>query len=278
MVLSKPFRVEVELPPPDERLVAPGTPYEVYDGELVHVPPADRPHGERHAKVSGLIEACVRPEFSVGIDVLTRTSRTSDIAPDISVWPRAPDPVTGRARIPELAFEVVSTQSLDNAADKARRLVARGVRRVFAIDVERGWALEWSDELDAWQRYPGISIEDPVLAVPLPVLPLARAISIDDAMARALVAKHNPIIAAEQAESRQQGRAEGLAHGRREGVIEGVLEGMRRALLGLLAARDVAPDPADRARILGERDLQRLERWLARAATGAILADILADP
>ncbi|HEX3764909.1 MAG TPA: Uma2 family endonuclease [Kofleriaceae bacterium] len=270
MVLSKPFQIEVELPPPDERLVAPGTPYEMYDGELVHVPPADRPHGERHSRVSGLIEACVRPEFSVAIDVLTRTSRTSDIAPDITIWPRALDPVTGRQRIAELAFEVVSTQSLDNAADKARRLVARGVRRVFAIDVESGWALEWSEEQDAWQRYPGTSIDDPVLAVPLPVLPLARAMSIDDAMARALVAKNNPVIAAEKAESRRQGR--------REGVMEGVLEGVRRALLQLLAARGVALDPADRSRILGERDLQRLERWFSRAANGASLADILADP
>src|SRR5258705_9954886 len=167
MVLSKPLHAEAELPPVDERLVEPETRYEMYDGELVYVPPSDHAHGERQAKASALIEACVRPEFSVATEMLTRTSRTSDIAPDISVCPRALDPATGRRRIAELAFEVVSTQSLGNAADKARRLLARGVRRVFAIDVEHGRALEWSGALAAWQRHPGICIEDPVLAVPL---------------------------------------------------------------------------------------------------------------
>ena len=273
-MLSKPLPIEAEVPAPDERLVAPGTPYEMYDGELVHVPPTDSAHGERQSKVSGLIEACVRPEFSVAIDMLTRTSRTTDLAPDISVSPRALDPATGRRQIAELAFEIVSTQSLGNAADKARRLVARGVRRVFAIDVEGGRALEWSDSLQAWQRYPGTSIEDPVLAAPLPILPLARAASIDDAVARALVTKNNPVIASEKADSRQQGRREGLAYGRRDGIAEG----LRRALLQLVAARGIALEPADRARILGERDLERLERWFARAARGAPIADILADP
>lgn len=276
MVLSKPFQVEVETEPPpaDERLVAPGTPYEMVDGELVHVPPADRPHGERQSQVSGLMEACVRPEFSVAIDVLTRVSRTSDIAPDISVWPRAPDPVTGRSQLAELAFEIVSTQSLADAADKARRLVARGVRRVFAIDVEGSRALEWSAVLAAWQRYPGTSIEDPVLAAPLPILPLVRTIRIDDAMARALVAKNNAVIAAEKAGSREEGRQQGIV----EGIREGVREGVRRSLFQLLAARGIALDPADHARILGERDLQRLERWFSRAADGASVADLLADP
>src|SRR5262249_18335527 len=120
MVLSKPLHADVELPPVDERLVEPETPYEMYDGELVYVPPADYAHSDRHSKASALIEACVRPEFSVATDMLTRTSRTSDIAPDISVYPRALDPATGGRRVAELAFEIVSTQSLSNAADKAR--------------------------------------------------------------------------------------------------------------------------------------------------------------
>src|SRR5436190_21159610 len=158
MVLSKPLHAEVELPPvdaelppEDDRLVAPETRYEMVDGELVYVPPSDYDHGDRQSKASGLIDACVRPEVSVVTEVLTRTSRTSDIAPDISVYPRALDPATGRRRVPELAFEIVSTQSLASAADKARRLSARGVRRVFAIDVERNRAMEWSGALEAWR-------------------------------------------------------------------------------------------------------------------------------
>lgn len=289
MVLSKPLQADVELPPvdtelppEDERLVAPETPYEMVDGELVYVPPSDYEHGERQLKAAGLIDACVRPEFSVVTEVLTRTSRTSDIAPDISVYPRGRDPVTGRRRAPELAFEIVSTQSLANAADRARRLSARGVRRVFAIDVERNRAMEWSVGLAAWRLLDiDACIEDRVLAVALAIDPLVKAAVMDDEVARALIAKNNPVIAAEKAashwkgtmEGREEGLVEGLAHGRHEGVVDGV----QRSLLQLLVARGIPLDEADRARILGERDLPRLERWLARAVHAASIADVLAD-
>lgn len=293
MVLSKPIQAEIELPPvdpelppEDERLVAPGTPYEMVDGELVRVPPSDWDHGARQSKAAALIEACVRPEFSVVTDVLTRVSRTTDIAPDITVYPRAPDPATGRRQVAALAFEVVSTQSLASAADKARRLAARGVRRVFAIDVERNRAMEWSSGLEAWRLLDiAARIEDPVLAVGLAIEPLVKAAVMDDAIARALIAKDNPVIAAEKAASHSKGEekglarglakglAEGLAHGRHEGVVDGV----QRSLLQLLAARGIALDEAGRARIVEERDLQRLERWLARAVHATSLADVLAD-
>jgi Uma2 family endonuclease len=304
MVLSKPFQadiepVDAELPPEDERLVAPETPYEMVDGELVYVPPSDYDHGERQSKAAGLIEACVRSEFSVVTEVLTRVSRTTDIAPDISVYPRERDPATGRRRVPELAFEIVSTQSLASAADKARRLSARGVRRVFAIDVERNRAMEWSRGLEAWRLLDiAACIEDPVLAVGLAIGPLVRAANMDDAIARALIAKNNPIIAAEKAashgkgqeeglarglarglvEGREEGREEGLVEGRAHGRHEGVVDGVQRSLFQLLAARGIALDEVYRARILEERDLQRLERWLARAVHAASLADVLADP
>jgi Uma2 family endonuclease len=295
MVPPSPVQVDLEpmdaeLPPEDERLVAPETPYEMVDGELVYVPPSHYDHGERQSKAAGLIDACVRPEFSVVTEVLTRVSRTTDIAPDISVYPRARDPATGRRQVAELAFEVVSTQSLANAADRARRLSARGVRRVFAIDVERNRAMEWSRGLEAWRLLDvGACLEDRVLAVALAIEPLVKAVRMDDAIARALIIKNNPVIAAEMAashrkgkvegreqgreEGREEGREQGLAHGRHDGVVDGV----QRSLLQLLATRGIALDEADRARILEERDLQRLERWLARSVHAASAADALAD-
>jgi hypothetical protein len=56
------------------------------------------------------------------------------------------------------------------------------------------------------------------------------------------------------------------------------VDGVQRSLLQLLAARGLALDEADRARILETRDLQRLERWLDRALHGERIADVLADP
>src|SRR4051812_11606832 len=125
--------VEPELPDVDERLVAPETRYEIHDGELVHMPPAGEAHGTRHSKVQTLVEIHTGPAFDVACDMLTRTSETTDLAPDVSVFPRARDPVTGGRQIEQLAFEVVSTESLGHAGRKAAKLLARGVRRVFAI-------------------------------------------------------------------------------------------------------------------------------------------------
>jgi hypothetical protein len=45
----------------------------------------------------------------------------------------------------------------------------------------------------------------------------------------------------------------------------------------LLAARGVAVDSATRERIVAERDLQRLDRWIARAASCATADELFAD-
>src|SRR4051812_40837375 len=124
-----------KLPEVDQRLVEPETRFEIIDGRRVYVAPADEPHGERHSGVDRLLGAHRAAGYSVAVDMLTRTSRIDDIAPDVSVYPTARDPRTGGRQLEELAFEVASTESLGHAGTKARKLVARGVRRVFAIDL-----------------------------------------------------------------------------------------------------------------------------------------------
>jgi Uma2 family endonuclease len=249
------------LPSIDDRLVEPETRYEMYDGELVYVPPADPPHGIRHSKISALVEAHAAADFEVASDMLTRTSKTSDVAPDVSVFPSARDPVTGGRQLEQLAFEVVSTQSIKRAGQKAAKLTERGVRRVFAIDVERARALEWSRALGGWAVLdPDARIEDPTLGATLPIAALLHAAKADDAMACALIAKHNPAIEAVKSEALQQG----LARGRAEAVLE------------LLALRGIAMDAADRARILSESDPAQLARWIARATTCTTAAELFA--
>jgi Uma2 family endonuclease len=255
------------LPPVDARLAEPETRYEIYDGELVHVPPADEPHGTRHSKISALVEAHAASEFDVASDMLTRTSRASDVAPDVSVFPRARNPETGGRQLEQLAFEVVSTESLGHAARKAAKLTARGVRRVFAIDVERARALEWSRPLETWSVLdPSGHIEDPTLAAPLPIDALVSAAKADDAMVRAFVAKRNPVIEAVKDAAR------------RDGVAEGLCRGLAEALADILHMRGISLTDADRARIAGERDPDRLRRWLARASTCASAAELFAEP
>jgi len=151
--------------------------------------------------------------------------------------------------------------------------------------------LEWSAPLGAWQVLAVRDfIEDAALALPLPIEAMLDAARADDAMAGALVARHNPVIEAVRAEDRAAGKAEGSRRGKAQGIQEGlrrgkaqgvqeglrrgrakgVQEGLRRAkaedVLAVLAARNVAVGKAARARILGERDRAQLDRWLAVAA------------
>jgi Uma2 family endonuclease len=260
-------RVGPVLPAVDDRLVAPDTRYEMLEGRLVHVSPADPPHGTRHSKVSALLEAHTGLEFTVASDMLTRTSEHSDIAPDVSVFPSAPDPETGGRQLEQLAFEVVSTQSLGNAGGKAAQLAARGVRRVFAIDVERSRVLEWSAGLSTWSVLdPAGHIDDPALDAPLPIEALVGTARADDAVARALLLKRNPVLV--------QKLAEGHAEGKIEGKAEGKIEGKAEALIMVLTARGIVLDDVTRMRFLGERDAHRLDRWIVRATTCKTLADL----
>jgi hypothetical protein len=100
---------------------------------------------------------------------------------------------------------VVSTQSLAKAGGKAAKLAGRGVRRVFAIDVERPRALEWSAVLGTWSLLDsGDVITDPALEVALPIEALIRDAKADDAVQRALDAKRNPVLEAIKARSRAE--------------------------------------------------------------------------
>ena len=232
------------LPPVDERLVMPETRYEIHDGRVMYVSPADEPHGSRHSKLSALLEAYVRDEYDVATDMLTRTSATSDVAPDASVFPRARDPETGRRQLEELAFEVLSTERLAEAQGKAAKLAERGVRRVFALDLGSQRVLEWSKSLETWQMLsPAGVIDDAVFAIPLPVEALVRAGKADDAVAQALIAKGNPAIERE------------VARGKAEFVLE------------LLAARGLEVPDEVRTRVLGCSDPTRLVAWLRLAVS-----------
>jgi Uma2 family endonuclease len=244
------------LPPVDARLVAPESGYEVVDGRVVKVTPSDGPHGIRHSKISALLEAYAREGYEVASDMLTRLTEVDDMAPDVSVFPAAHDPITGGRQIEELAFEVVNTERLSKAGAKAAKLVARGVRRVFAIDVVRQRAFEWSTELDAWAICSDSSnIEDRALVMPLPIEALVRAAKTDDAIARALLSKGNPVLRTALAQSKLEGKAE--------------------ALLAILQARGLSASAAERNRILRSRSEAELDAWLVCAFSCSSIAELL---
>jgi predicted transposase YdaD len=75
-----------------------------------------------------------------------------------------------------------------------------------------------------------------------------------------------------------QGRAEGRTEGLVEGRAEGRAEEAARALLTVLRARGLAVPDTLRERILAQKDPERLERWLEKAAVTNSVAAILDEP
>jgi Uma2 family endonuclease len=255
-------------PDVDARLVMPETRFEIIEGEVEYVAPSDEPHGTRHSKISALLEAYAAKGYDVASDMLTRTSLKGDMAPDASVFPAARDPRTGGRQIEALAFEVLSTERLGHAARKARALTERGVRQVFAIDVERKGALVWSRATNTWKILPlDGAIEDRALALPLPLRALVDAASTDDAVAQALIAKKNPVIAMALADARQEGELEGERRGERNGVI--------RALLAVLAARGLKLRKKQEKQIRSTEDATLLASWLMRSVSCASADELL---
>jgi predicted transposase/invertase (TIGR01784 family) len=75
-----------------------------------------------------------------------------------------------------------------------------------------------------------------------------------------------------------KGREEGLAKGREEGLTKGREEGLAKGLLAVLRARGLAVPDAVREHILAQKDAERLERWMEKAAVAASVAEVIDEP
>ncbi len=71
-----------------------------------------------------------------------------------------------------------------------------------------------------------------------------------------------------------QGRTEGLS----EGLSRGRTEEAARAVLTVLRVRGIPVSEGARERILAQKDPERLERWLEKAAVAASVAAVLDEP
>ncbi|MEQ8455828.1 MAG: Uma2 family endonuclease [Sandaracinaceae bacterium] len=240
-------------PPVDDHIVREGARYEVIHGRLIMAPPADEPHGRAHTGLAYVLAAHVTDAYAVALDMLTRTSETNDFAPDASVYPTARSESGGR-QLEELAFEIVSQQSMSVSTDKARELTRRGVRRVFCILVRKARVLEWSRETDDWTLMSDDGeIDDRCFARPLPIRTLVDTASTDGAVVAALRARG--ALRELEDERRAEGRAEGRA-----GALRDAIRSLA-AVLDLdvdeahLASLD--PDALDALRL----HLERERRW-----------------
>lgn len=261
MAVSSGTTVHTDFPAVDERLVAPGCGYEIEDGEIVRWEHADEVQGVIRCALGALLCAHRATGREAGVNLLTRVTERDDFASHACVWPSALDPVTGGRQIEELAFYVLSTERLARAARKAGKLAARGVRRVFALDVVKQHAFEWSRELGTWALLPPTgAIGDPALAVALPVGALFDRDAAELATVRAYRAMRDPEFLAE----REAGREEGRKRGR--------VEMLRRQLVHRFGALERSLD--DR---LAAASIAELDRYLERLLTAETAAAVFGD-
>jgi hypothetical protein len=185
------------MPNVDDHLVEPETTREeMVRGRRISAQPAKPPHADRHANVDYVIRAHTAPGYIAASDLLTRVGPGSDFATDTCVRREGIDPATGTRYLEELAFEVVSEQSLRDITERAEDLSNRGVRRLIAVFVKDGVVREWSSEANDWiVLAPEGVLEDRTLVRPVGIRALLDAALADNAVVRALDAKGNPEIA-----------------------------------------------------------------------------------
>jgi len=80
-----------------------------------------------------------------------------------------------------------------------------------------------------------------------------------------------------RAEGLSEGRAEGLTKGRAKGRAEGRAEAQSNAVLTALRVRGIAVSEAARKRILAQKELPRLERWLEKAIVATSIGEVIDD-
>ena len=246
-------------PSVDERLVAPEHRVEVIGGELRVAEPSDEPHGTAVFDLAALLHAHARRGFRGAVDMLMRAHRYSDFAPDASLFPEERDPVTGGRKLEDLVFEIIDAQPLSKVTGKARLLVARGVRKVFCVDLPRRRVLRWSRRRDDWVALgPEGAIEDKTCLVrPLPVNALLDAAQVDEATSAGLLAKGTQTLRRALEEKKQEGVKLGLDEGLKLGIDQG-------KKLGLDEGKRLGLDEGKRQEVM-----RLFERKLGRPLTEA---------
>lgn len=212
------------LPAVDAHRVPSESRYEILHGQQLYAAPAHEEHGRAHADLATLLTTHTIPRYTTGVDMLTRVSEDSEIAPDACVYPKARD-AQGHRQLERLAFEIADSTTPNRLKDRARLLAERGVHRIFCIDIQEWNVLEWNKASNDWKKLSlDSTIEDECLLRPLSVEALLDSAKQDDEIAKAILLRHNAII--EQALQRKEkegeakGMQEGEAHGLREAIYQ----------------------------------------------------------
>ncbi len=247
----------MRMPGIDDRLATPETREEYVDGVRYEVLAGEAAHADPQCQLAYVVRACVASGYIASTELLTRSDVGSDFATDVCVRRAGEDPQTGQRYLEEISFEVANTQTLAELEIRAKKLMARGVRRLFAVMVEEEVVQEWAQQ--GWRvRSSKGEIRDRTFERPLRIRAILNAAEADGLVAEALWAKNEPFLM----EMASKERAEGRAEGRKEGQKEGRAGGLAEAILRAFKRHGLTVEPSQREVLTACHDIDLLLRWL----------------
>jgi Uma2 family endonuclease len=258
--------------------------YELDNGHLVECQPSGLRHSTANVVGAAVLDSDPAVTGQVAMDLgIAFNDDRSLRAPDIAVG------VTGRGSgwyrsFPPLAIEYADTgQDEVQLAKKIAELLAGGTRLVWVVRLIGPLRVEVYAPNDPVRLIgPDEELTAPgILHNPVPVRALVDPeVAREVTLRNRLLAHGYASLSEVRAEGREQGLAEGLvaghAAGRVDGHTEGETAGLLSALLTVLSARGLIPGDAEIAELRRCRDAAILRRWLAAAATAAVVADVFA--
>jgi len=196
----------IRVPGVDDRLAVPEAGEEYFD--------------DPQCQLAYIVRACVAEGHVASTELLTRPDKGSDFATDVCERREGKESETQRY-LEELSFEVANTHTLGDLKARARKLMKRGVRRLFSVMVREKVVQEWTGRGGWKARFLDDEIRDRTLKKPLRIRAILEGAAADSLVAVALWEKREPYLVkpveGKEATGRQKGRAEGRKKGREEG-------------------------------------------------------------
>ena len=198
----------MRMPGVDDRLAIPEAGEEYVDGVRYEVLAGEAEHADPQCQLAYIVRACVVEGYVASTELLTRSEVGSDFATDVCVRRAGNDPQTGQRYLEELSFEVANSQGLGELERRAKKLVARGVRRLFAVMVQEEEIREWRPRGGWMVRSLQGEIRDRAFHKPLRIRAILNAAEADRLVFEALVAKKEPHLMKTLEEREAKGREE----------------------------------------------------------------------
>jgi hypothetical protein len=202
----------LRMPGVDDRLAIPEAGEEYFDGVRYETLAGEAAHADPQCQLAYVVRACVAEGWIASTELLTRTDHGSDFASDVCVRREGKDPQTGQRYVEELSFEVANTQTMGELEWRAKKLAARGVRRLLAVMVREKEIREWGPGVGWKVRSQRGEIRDRAFHKPVRVRAILDAAEADRLVFEALVAKKEPhlmkFVEEREAKGREEGREE----------------------------------------------------------------------